>query len=397
MLAEVSAAASTFDPNKKRILVADDEEAMRKFIARQLTDYQLVQASDGKEAWELALATKPDLIILDLMMPEMDGIEVTKKIRESEELSRVPIILITAQASEAPRLEALEAGVNDFISKPFSTVELSVRAKNLLDSSEFEVQLAENNVRLESAYAQLKEQESLLVQSEKLSSLGRMSAGIVHEVNNPLNYTKTALHALQSFKRDLPVDEHEDYLDVLGDAQEGVQRVIGIVSDLRSFTRGDEASMMEQNLSEVVESSRRLASSSLSGVEFTADVDAAMEIEGNEGQLCQLFVNFLQNSTRAIEVKAGETGPFDGKICIRAVAGDGGEILVTLRDNGCGIKDEDMERIYEPFFTKNDIGEGMGLGLSICHRILKQHKAQISVKSEIGNYTEFAIVFPFRG
>jgi signal transduction histidine kinase len=184
---------------------------------------------------------------------------------------------------------------------------------------------------------------------------------------------------------------------VLGDAQEGVQRVIGIVSDLRSFTRGDEASMMEQNLSEVVESSRRLASSSLSGVEFTADVDAAMEIEGNEGQLCQLFVNFLQNSTRAIEVKAGETGPFDGKICIRAVAGDGGEILVTLRDNGCGIKDEDMERIYEPFFTKNDIGEGMGLGLSICHRILKQHKAQISVKSEIGNYTEFAIVFPFRG
>ncbi len=397
VLAEISAAASTFDPNKKRILVADDEEAMRKFIARQLTDYQLVQASDGKEAWELALATKPDLIILDLMMPEMDGIEVTKKIRESEELSRVPIILITAQASEAPRLEALEAGVNDFISKPFSTVELSVRAKNLLDSSEFEVQLAENNVRLESAYAQLKEQESLLVQSEKLSSLGRMSAGIVHEVNNPLNYTKTALHALQSFKRDLPVDEHEDYLDVLGDAQEGVQRVIGIVSDLRSFTRGDEASMMEQNLSEVVESSRRLASSSLSGVEFTADVDASMEIEGNEGQLCQLFVNFLQNSTRAIEVKAGETGPFDGKICIRAVAGDGGEILVTLRDNGCGIKDEDMERIYEPFFTKNDIGEGMGLGLSICHRILKQHKAQISVKSEIGNYTEFAIVFPFRG
>lgn len=396
-LSEFSASSGSLDSNKKRVLVADDEEAMRKFIARQLTDYQLVQASDGKEAWELALATKPDLIILDLMMPEMDGIEVTRKIRASEQLSRIPIILITAQASEAPRLEALEAGVNDFISKPFSTVELSVRAKNLLDSSEFEVQLADNNVQLETAYGQLKEQESLLVQSEKLSSLGRMSAGIVHEVNNPLNYTKTALHALKSFKRDLPEDEQADFLDVLGDAQEGVQRVIGIVSDLRSFTRGDEASMMEVNLSEVVESARRLTSSSLSGIEFTADVDAALEIEGNEGQLCQLFVNFLQNSARAIEVKAGETGPFDGKISLLAAPSEEGGVRVTLRDNGCGINDEDMERIYEPFFTKNDVGEGMGLGLSICHRILKQHRAQILVKSEVGKYTEFSIVFSNRG
>ncbi|MCP5536063.1 MAG: response regulator [Akkermansiaceae bacterium] len=380
---------------KKRVLVADDEEAMRKFIVRQLVDYELVQASDGTEAWELALSTRPDLIILDLMMPGMDGIEVTRRIRESDELARVPIILITAQASESPRLEALEAGVNDFISKPFSTVELSVRAKSLLDSSEFEVQLAENHVQLELAYGQLKEQESLLVQTEKLSSLGRMSAGIVHEVNNPLNYTKTALHALKTFKEGLPEDEREDFLDVLEDAQEGVQRVIGIVSDLRSFTRGDAALMREQNLSEIVESARRLTSSALSGIEFAAEIDPALEVEGNEGQLCQLFVNLLQNAARAIEVKRADYGPFDGKISLRASVDADGGVLVTLRDNGCGIKEEDIDRIYEPFFTKNDVGEGMGLGLSICHRILKQHKATINLESEVGKFTEFTIRFNY--
>ncbi|NNJ86765.1 MAG: response regulator [Akkermansiaceae bacterium] len=382
---------------KNRVLVADDEATMRKFIARQLNDYELIQAEDGKMAWELAVAHKPDLIILDLMMPEMDGIEVTRKIRKSKELSRVPIILITAQASEAPRLEALEAGVNDFISKPFSTVELSVRARNLLDSSEFEVQLAENNVRLETAYGQLKEQESLLVQTEKLSSLGRMSAGIVHEVNNPLNYTKTALHALKSFKAEIPDEEREDFLEVLADAEEGIQRVIGIVSDLRSFTRGDAASMMATSLSEVIESARRLTSSMLADIEFSPDIDPALEVHGNEGQLCQLFVNFLQNSARAIEVKHEDKGPFEGKISVHAKVESDGRLAVILRDNGCGIPAEDIDQIFEPFFTKNDVGEGMGLGLSICHSILKQHHAETKVVSEVGEFTEFTITFPNNG
>ena len=378
--------------DKKRVLVADDEEAMRKFITRQLVDYEIIQAADGKEAWDLAVATQPDLIILDLMMPEMDGIEVTRKIRKSEDLARTPIILITAQASEAPRVDALEAGVNDFISKPFSTVELSVRARNLLNSAEFEVRLAENNVQLGTAYDQLKEQESILVQTEKLSSLGRMSAGIVHEVNNPLNYTKTALHALKTFKNDIPEDEREDFLDVLGDAQEGVNRVIGIVTDLRSFTRGDATLMAELSFADLVESARRLVSSALSGMVFNTDIEESLMIEGNEGQLCQLFVNFFQNSARAIQLN--ESSDEQGQIDVHAERLKEGGVFLSIRDNGCGIKEEDLEKIFDPFFTKNDVGEGMGLGLSICHSILKQHNnAQIRVSSKEGEFTEFTILF----
>jgi len=386
----VSPAGEALDGRTKRILVADDEKAMRRFIARQFKHYDLIEASDGREAWELAQEHQPDLIILDLMMPELDGIEVTEKIRAHEKLARVPIILVTAHGSEAPRLEALEAGVNDFISKPFSAVELEVRAKNLLNSSEFEVQLATSHENLESAYERLKEQESLLVQTEKLSSLGRMSAGIIHEVNNPLNYTKTALHALQTFKSEFDEEVREEYLDILGDAQEGVQRVIGIISDLRSFTRGEKALMGEVHLADVVESARRLSSASMAEIHFDVEVDDSLKLDGNEGLLCQLLMNFFQNSARAIQVKGGDE---QGEIQVRAGKDEGGGVFLSIRDNGCGISKEDQERIFEPFFTKNDVGEGMGLGLSICHRILKQHNATVSIHSEVGIFTEFRIMF----
>lgn len=377
---------------KPRVLVADDEDAMRHFIARQLDDYEVVGARDGDEAWTLVQTEPLDLIVLDLMMPGMDGIEVTTRIRSFAATARIPIILVTAQASEEPRLKALEAGVNDFIAKPFSIVELRVRVKNLLASSAFEVKLAENKVNLEKAYKQLQEQRSILVQTEKLSSLGRMSAGIVHEVNNPLNYAKTALHALKSFERQISDVDREDYLEVLGDAQEGVNRVIGIVSDLRSFTRGDAVSRSSVLIKNTIESARRLSSATLSGVHFEVSAPDNLEVIGHDGQLCQLFMNLFQNAVRAIQVR----GPEGDAPRISVVAGpsiDGGHVIVKVRDNGCGISREDIERMFEPFFTKNDVGEGMGLGLSICHRIIRQHEALIDVQSEVGVFTEIAIRF----
>ena len=253
-------------------------------------------------------------------------------------------------------------------------------------------QLAENNTELESANNKLKEQGSLLVQSEKLSSLGRMSAGIVHEVNNPLNYSKIAIHTLKSFKSSISEEERDDYLEVISDAEEGLVRVIGIITDLRSFTRGDTAAMDYINVAAFVESARKLSSSTLVDIEVDIDIDPALEIEGNERQLCQLLINFFQNAVRAIEVKEAKLGPFQGKLSLNAESSVGGVSLI-MRDNGCGISAEDIDRIFEPFFTKNDVGEGMGLGLSICHRILDQHRAKIDVESVVNEFTEFKIRF----
>jgi len=364
---------------------------MRNFIARQLDDYEVVGARDGAEAWQIIQDEKLDLIVLDLMMPELDGIEVTKLIRNNTATARIPIILVTAQASEAPRLKALEAGVNDFIAKPFSSIELRVRVKNLLTASEFEVGLAESNANLQSAYGKLQDQETILVQTEKLSSLGRMSAGIIHEVNNPLNYTKTALHALKTFEGQILDEDREDFLDVLGDAQEGVNRVIGIVSDLRSFTRGDSVEMSNVKLATSIESARRFASKSLSGITFEGNIDENVRIYGNDGQLCQLFINLFQNAARAINVR--DSKEESGHITVNAYEDHEGMATVSVKDNGCGISKEDITHIFEPFFTKNDVGEGLGLGMSICHRIIRHHKGSIKIDSELGQFTMVILRF----
>lgn len=377
---------------KKRVLVADDEDAMRYFIVRQLSEYEVISACDGDEAWEIIQNESLDIIVLDLMMPGKDGVELTSLIRAHPEYTRIPIVLITAQASDASRLKALEEGANDFIAKPFSSVELRARLRNLLASSEFEAGLAESNADLELAYGKLKEKEAVLVQTERLSSLGRMSAGIVHEVNNPLNYTKTALHALKTFDRQLPEDEREDFLDVLGDVQEGVDRVINIVSDLRAFTRGDDITLTSVILRDAVENARRLASQTLREVTMKVDIDEDLKLEGHEGQLCQLFINLFQNSVRAIQVS--ETPLAEGIISVCADQNEEGETTVSVRDNGSGISEKNIKHMFEPFFTKNDVGEGMGLGLSICHRIIQQHNASVRVTSEFGEFTEIIILFP---
>lgn len=268
-------------------------------------------------------------------------------------------------------------------------MEVAATNKELRNSN---LQLAENIAELESANVKLKEQGSLLVQSEKLSSLGRMSAGIVHEVNNPLNYSKIAIHTLKSFQSSIDQEERDDFLEVIADAEEGVVRVIGIISDLRSFTRGDTVNKEPIKVASFTESARKLTSSTLADIELNINVDPAHEIEGNERQLCQLLINFMQNAVRAIDVKAAKSGSFQGRISLSSESSDEGVSLV-MRDNGCGISEKDIDRIFEPFFTKNDVGEGMGLGLSICHRILDQHNASISVESEVDEFTEFRILF----
>jgi signal transduction histidine kinase len=386
--------AGVVSTERERILIADDEAGLRAFLRSELEELgcEVIEAKDGAEAWELAQRMQPNLAVLDMMMPEMDGITLTRKLRETEGTSQLPIVLVTARADDAPRIQALQAGVSDFLTKPFSTAELRVRIINLMDGQRYQRQLNIKNRELGVALQEIKANEARLLHAEKLSSLGRMSAGIVHEVNNPLNYAKTALHALRVFEDDLPEEERPDFMEIVGDAEEGVGRVIRIISDLRSFTKGESVHRFDVRLAEVVESARRLVSHDLQGVAFEADIPETLEVSGNDNQLCQVFINLIQNSAQAVEAarKRGD----DPVIKITAGEEDEDRIFVAIRDNGCGIASEDVEHLFDPFFTKRQVGEGMGLGLSICHRILESHGASINVTSELDTFTQFTIHFP---
>jgi signal transduction histidine kinase len=379
------------------ILVADDEPDMLRFLKSQLSlHYQVLEAVDGQQAIEKASQFMPDVILLDMMMPEKDGLQACREIREHTPTQSIPIVLLTARADEETKLKALEAGASDFLAKPFSTTELHVRIKNLVESHQYQRKLSRQNQVLESTIEQLKDTETQLVQTEKLASLGRMSAGIIHEINNPLNFATTGLFTLRNKGKYIASDQKAEYDEILKDVEEGVKRVKNIVSDLRMFTHPDTEQRDQVEVAEVVASALRFMSNEWKDkVQIEQRLDEHQTIWANKNKLIHVVVNLLQNSLDALRRKsfAGEEKP---TIWIEGRVASGSSIL-TVRDNGPGIEAQHLDKIFDPFYTTKDVGEGMGLGLSICYRIVQECDGRISVKTERGKFCEFALEFPAKG
>ena len=253
-------------------------------------------------------------------------------------------------------------------------------------------ELDKNRKALEVSLTQLKENEAQLVQSEKLASLGRMSAGMIHEINNPLNYAKAGLEVLREKEKHLAPAQQADYADILKDVEEGVNRVKTIVSDLRMFTHPDTEERDAVAVSEVVTAaSRFLNNEGRNKVEFELALAPDQVFWANKNKLIHVLTNLLQNSLDALKNKTfTEAKP---TIRISGRMADGVSYL-TVHDNGPGITAENLDKIFDPFFTTKDVGEGMGLGLSICYRIVREAKGKITVKTEPGKFCEFTLALP---
>ena len=376
------------------VLIADDEPDIRRFLVMQMENVDVIEASDGAEALELARLRRPQLALLDYMMPEMDGIEVCRRIRENHSTRGVAVIILTARADEQTKLAALQAGANDFLTKPFSSAELALRLENQLAMSRIRSEMADLNLELQAAIEQIQENEVLMVRNEKLSSLGRLSAGIIHEINNPLNYASAGIHTLATFAKALPACEQQDFADILNDIRDGVERVSQIIIDLRKFTHDDDNLSGDADLTEIVTRARRMVCHQFgTDVGFNLTTPDSALIRGNPNQLVQVFINFFQNSIDAIQQRIQSDGGEPGRIDV-AISPAGGGWQVTIRDDGIGIPPENLSKIFDPFFTSKDVGKGMGLGLSIIHRILRNHQALIEVDSRPGEFTCFRVVFP---
>ncbi|HMP83126.1 MAG TPA: ATP-binding protein [Verrucomicrobiota bacterium] len=256
--------------------------------------------------------------------------------------------------------------------------------------------LEQKTADLETAIIRLKEAEAELVQNEKLASLGRMSAGIIHEVNNPLNYIKTNLYTLKNKSKYLPAEQVHDYTDTVKDIEDGIDRVKTIVSDLRGFTTHKDDQREEVAVADLVEASVRFVSHEWGdAIQLQKNLAPGQTILANKNKLIQVLVNLLENSLDALGAKQFTNGESPA-IHIESRVESGTSIL-KVRDNGPGIKKENLDKIFDPFFTTKDVGAGMGLGLSICYRIMQDFNGRITVKSEPGKFTEFALEFPAKG
>jgi signal transduction histidine kinase len=380
-----------------KVLIADDEPDMLRFLKSQLSSrYQVIESVDGQQAIEKAAQFLPDIILLDMMMPEKDGLQACRELRQRNTTQSIPIILLTARADEETKLAALSAGASDFLAKPFSTTELHVRIKNLVDSFHYQRKLSKQNQVLENTIDQLKETETQLVQTEKLASLGRMSAGIIHEINNPLNFATTGLYTLRNKGKYLAVEQQEEYAEVLKDVEDGIQRVKTIVSDLRSFSHHENEQIDQVDVAELVTSSLRFMSHEYKNrVEISQSIQEGQTVWANKNKLIQVLVNMMQNAIDAMKEKEYPEGETP-MISLHGIVKEDKSMLV-IRDNGPGIEPTIMDKIFDPFFTTKDVGQGMGLGLSICYRLVQEYGGRILVRSEKGKFCEFTLEFPEKG
>lgn len=372
------------------VLVVDDEPHMRRYLVDLLQDdYRVLVARDGQEGLDMAERYRPELIILDLMLPGIDGLEVCRRIKQDQQLRASRIVLLTARADEESKLMALQNGADDFLTKPFSGVEVRTRLRNLLHAAELEQGLHHRNRELEETVAELQQTRDQLIHSEKLNALGRLAAGLLHEINNPLNYTLTAL----DFARNDPaVESAEDLKETLADIDDGMQRIRGIVKELRAFAYPSKGEQSEFRLSDAIDAALQMLAHDARGTDINNRIEPGWVVVGSRNHVTQVIINLLSNAFKAFKAFKAMHSPDTGRQVLVTLSArpKGVRLLISVRDNGPGIPAEVIDHVFDPFYTTADVGEGMGMGLSVCQTIIRNHDGELRVDSQEGEWTEFS-------
>jgi len=249
-------------------------------------------------------------------------------------------------------------------------------------------QVAEKNEALLKTNAALAEVKGQLIQREKMAAIGTLSAGLLHELNNPVNYSLMAI----DMGLTCPGVEVDPMLkESLGDAREGMQRIQNIVSDLKTFAyqKPGQDAQRPFLLGNALRSALRLAGYELNGIDVPVELPQDTHVLGDEPAIIGVLINLLSNAAHALQaVKRDQP-----QIAVTVVPLDQ-RLLVKVRDNGTGIAPENLGRVFEPFFTTRDVGAGLGLGLSVSYGIVQRHGGTLAVDSEPGAWTEFSFDLP---
>lgn len=403
------------------VLIVDDSPDNLRVLSDTLSqsNYDIRCAKNGTMALKVlalnlpsssATAELPDLILLDIQMPDIDGYEVCARLKADARTQHIPIIFISALDAALDKVKAFSVGGVDYITKPFQMEEVIVRVQNQLNLQATKAQLA---------------------QAEKMASLGQLVAGIAHEINNPVgfvqgnidylnNYVQDLLELLEAYQQqypeppevirviaadiDLPYIQ-ADLPNIVKSMTLGTDRIASIVKSLRNFSRLDESEHKPADIHEGIDGTLLILESRLKAngpyprIEVIRQYQDMPPVLCYPGSLNQVFMNLIANAIDAIEDKQqaltdDDQASYQPQITIQTEQTEPA-VIVRIQDNGHGMEESVKARLFNPFFTTKPMGKGTGLGLAISYQIIhEKHHGQLTCQSQVGVGTEFVIALP---
>lgn len=411
------------DPADRRILIVDDEEGIRHLYAEWLSEnYECQTAASADEALAYLAVQPCALVISDMMMPGRNGVELLREI--TARYPETAVIMVSGVDRPQRVRDALRVGAFDYLIKPCEldvlthSVEHALERRSLQRTARiYKTDLENRNIELGHRKAELERLQAQLVQNEKMASLGQLSAGIAHELNNPAGFIYGNMDILDGYLQKLEklfdawdtvelstaqaasldaikiqihyAELRREFNMILSDCREGAERICDVVNNLRLFSRLDEAEFKSVGVNEGINSTIRLLSRyyGAGGIVLEKEYGVLPLVDCYASQLNQVWMNLLVNAAQAV----GDSG----KVVITTKL-DSDSIVVVIADNGSGIPEEQLSKIFDPFFTTKPVGEGTGLGLSMTYGIVERHRGTISVESKVDKGTTFTVRIPLR-
>lgn len=423
--------------NNGFILVVDDNPTNLAVISQALRTegWQVRIAVDGEDALNKVAQNPPELILLDVQMPGIDGFEVCKRVKADEATSDIPIIFMTALSDTDSKVKGLALGAVDYIVKPFEQQEAIARVRVHLQlrylTQTLEQQIRDRTQALSQALEELQHSHLQVIQSEKMSALGNLVAGVAHEINNPIGCVVGNVSAVEATIKDLfgvidlygkhfpnPGAEIEDELETVDldylredlpklvkAMRDGSDRIVSISRSLSTFSRADTDRKQAFDIHEGIDSTILILRHRLKANEHRPEIQVWMDygtlplVECFPGQLNQVFMNILANAIDAID-ESNQGRSFEeleaNPNCIKVqTALAVNHVQIAISDNGFGMPQEVRSRIFDHLYTTKTVGKGTGLGLAIAQQIIKEkHGGTIEVNSELSKGTTFMIKIP---
>lgn len=389
---------------QKTVLIIDDTPANLGVLVDYLEQHDLcvVVAQDGEEGLMRAQFLHPDLILLDVMMPVLDGLETCRRLKDDARTHDIPVIFMTALGETRDKAAGFQAGGVDYITKPFQAEEVLMRLTTHLN-------LYHTTRQLQKTVAQLNQAHAELVRSETLAALGAMVAGIAHELNTPIGngllIASTLTDLSRSMTRDLKdgkgltrsaLEKYLNEANEVGDIlQRNLERAGSLINSFKQVAVDRTSAQRRKfRLADVVTETVLLLSPTLKTTPYEVMhcIDHAIELDSFPGPLGQIITNLINNA-----VLHGFDGRGHGCIHISADIAPSGLLELTIADDGVGIPEAHLQRIFDPFFTTKMGAGGSGLGLYVCYNIATTVlNGQIQVSSAPGEGTRFLLTLPLK-